>query len=229
MQLSLLPPERPTPSTCNKPRPSLVPENHSSIPGRPLSRMTRLRPLGGVWGLLQLERNVERQSSQRTRELWAHLGALFGFDSVKRKFGQTPPMEWDAALSQLTDAQLNHGLNSVLSSGKQHMPSLPEFIAICRSAREWVNPGKPEQQIVDDRFDRWDVAANQHFLAEVLRAMNRGTPFTPGQTLAYLPWKHAWARDCREDDKGQGVPVETQRLWWDDCMARARAQWEATA
>jgi hypothetical protein len=162
--------------------------------------------------------------------VWGCLGGLFGLDSVRRKFGPLPPPEWDSALHVLSDMQVQHGLSTLLKSGKTYVPTLPEFIGHCRSAREFVNPVSPAQQIEDNRFDKWDIAGNQHFLAEVLRRMHWQKPFTAAETIVYVRWKNAWARDCREEEVGdKGVSIEKQKLWWADVMERARTESEAEA
>ena len=138
-----------------------------------------------------------------------------------RRFGKAPPEEWGSALAQLIDAQLRYGLEQLVKSGRALPPSLPEFLALCRTAREWVNP-VPAPSLEDQRFDKWDMEANQHMLAEVLREAHLRRYFTEAATRILLEWKHAWARDCRDADTGEGVPVEAQRLWWADCLHRAR-------
>lgn len=159
--------------------------------------------------------------------MWGCLSGLFGLDSVRRKFGQLPPPEWDLALAMLSDEQLQYGLTALMKSGKGHCPSLPEFVALSHSAREFYTPPSQAARIEDNRFDKWDIAANQHFLAEVLRRLNLCRPFTQVETPVYVRWKNAWARDCRDDDtQGEGVPIESQRLWWADVMAKAQAECE---
>jgi hypothetical protein len=159
--------------------------------------------------------------ANRTSEIWDRLLGLYGSGLI-RKFGKAPPPEWDNLLAQLSDEQLRHGLAELVKSGRALPPSLPEFLALCRSAREWSAPIPTSVQIEGQRFDNWDIAANQHLFAEILRVANKRQHYTPEATMILVEWKNAWARDCRDHDEGDGVPLEKQKLWWQDCMDRAR-------
>jgi hypothetical protein len=159
--------------------------------------------------------------NNRILDLWDRLLGLYG-SALLRKYGKRPPGEWESVLGVLSDAQLQHGVNELLKSGKGMPPSLPELLALCRSAREWVNPVAP-QQIENQSLDAWAVAANKHMLAFVLQHWRKRVYFDPAQTRILVEWKNAWARDCRDEDAGDGVPVERQREWWQDCVARAKA------
>jgi len=159
--------------------------------------------------------------ASRVTEVWDRLLGLYGSGLIRR-FGKSPPDEWANLLGQLTDMQLRHGLEQLVKSGRAMPPSLPEFLALCRTAKEWAKPIMASAQLEDCSFDKWDREANQHMLAEVLRAAHHRKYFTEEATRTLLEWKHAWARDCRDADQGEGVPRETQKIWWNDCMQRAR-------
>jgi len=145
---------------------------------------------------------------------------MFGADAINRKFGRTPPMEWAAALSYLSELQLRHGLDVLMRSGAEHMPSLPAFLATCRAAREW-NPDPAQAVTGPVAADKWESTANMHLLAHVMKAGAHKSYYDEPQTRILVQLKNAWAEDMRADDRGEGVPVEVQRAAWRDCMDRA--------
>lgn len=163
----------------------------------------------------------------RAAVLWERLGGMYGVDSLMRKFGESPPMEWVSALSAMNDAQMQNGLQQLAKAGSAHLPTLPEFLKACRESREFASP---IPQVTDSRFDPWDIAANHHFLAYLRRCWANGRTFTAPETQVLVTWKNAWARDCREDavrtlEVPHGsMPVEEQMARWRDCMVRAWAQ-----
>jgi hypothetical protein len=166
-----------------------------------------------------MDQGAYSRTPSRAEQLWSHLSGLFGGEALKRKFGMTPPQEWASALSYLTDAQLGHGVEKLMRSGAEHIPSLPQFIAMCKDAREFE--ADSSLKLSGPQFDNWAVAGNNHFLAYVLRAMRRKRHLSEDQTREFVKFKNAWAEDMRADDRGSGVPIEAQKAAWLDCMKRA--------
>ena len=68
--------------------------------------------------------------------------------------------------------------------------------------------------------DNWDVAANKHLLALVVR----GGKFTVELTAALVKWKNKWAQAMREEATSEGVEVSYQREVWDSYMTMARQE-----
>jgi hypothetical protein len=159
----------------------------------------------------------------RAQQVWMHLAGLFGADALKRKFGVSPPPEWESALGDLSDAQLHNGFRRVVKGGSPHVPSLPEFLAACRDSREFAAPLFPEdQQLEDQRFDQWGIAANKHLLAAVMsRALKREGGYTQAQICVLVAAKNAWAQDMRETAEHGEVDVETQKAGWNYRVAHA--------
>jgi len=151
---------------------------------------------------------------------------MFGAETLSRKYGDTPPEDWDLALDSLTGYELQRGIKRLINSGLQNLPSLPQFLKFCRDVGgtgdydgdDWGHI--PPPQLTHFEGDKWDIASNFHFFRIVFEAKGR---FKPGELDSLLRFKHAWAQDCREADKGDGVPVSLQKQWWADCMARGRA------
>jgi hypothetical protein len=185
-------------------------------------------------------------------EVWRRFAGMFGADAVARKYGAEIPPEWHAMLSRLNEHQVARGVRMLAYSGKGHVPSLPEFVKLCRDAehdRE-VNdrPALPAPDAVAG--DLWDSAANQHLLGYVTRQSKAGVHYCSDQmrlgniaaaqpdqetrelTAPLVKWKHEWANDCREFvDPTTGEigkpPIETQKQWWGEYMLRAEKDVEA--
>lgn len=126
------------------------------------------------------------------------------------------------ALARLTDAQIRNGIEALLSSGLDHVPTLPQFITLCRSAREYANPLTP--RIEAPQMNRWMMSANRHLLGYIAHHSHGKCFFDAGQTRILVEAKNAWAEDMQADDAndGKGIPVAIQRKAWDECMANAR-------
>jgi hypothetical protein len=145
---------------------------------------------------------------------------MFGVDSLKRKYGLKPPDEWEASLSHLTDAQIRNGVDKLLKSGTEHMPSLPQFVAMCHQAREFEDRSDLPR-LAGPKLDKWATAANLHLLDFVRTRAASRQHFDASATRILLEHRSAWAEDMRADDKGDGVPAEKQRKAWDECMGYA--------
>jgi hypothetical protein len=145
---------------------------------------------------------------------------MFGADALNRKFGKQPPREWEALLSHLTDAQLRHGMGTLAKSGAEHIPSLPQFIAMCRQAREFENFGDLPR-IAPKMANNWTLTANRHLFAYILKCGALRRYFDEAETKILVAFKNAWAEDMAVDDKGQGIAITAQEAAWADCMERA--------
>jgi hypothetical protein len=148
---------------------------------------------------------------------------LFGADALKRKFGAEPPPEWEAALSDLSDAQLHNGFRRVVKGGSAHVPSLPEFLAACRDSREFAAPlFADDQRIEDQRFDQWGIAANKHLLAQIMRrVLARSGGYNEVETRKLVAAKNQWAQDMRETAEHGQVDIETQKGMWEYRVSHA--------
>jgi hypothetical protein len=155
---------------------------------------------------------------------------LYG-DSLLRKFGPEPPDEWAAAWTQVNEHQLARGMRRLLFSGKGHAPTLPEFMKLCRSiGNDEFDDGSSSAPALPNPSnwtgDAWDIEANHHFLAYVMRRVLAKQSISQRELPAFLTMKAAWARDCREyidEATGEiGKPsIAEQKLWWADVMNTA--------
>ena len=105
--------------------------------------------------------------------------------------------------------------------GSEHIPSLPQFIALCHQAREFEDrsdlPRLPAPQ-----FGKWEAEANRHLLNFVLKCGGGKMYFDEPATRILLEHKRAWVEDMTTDDHGAGVAVEQQQAAWEEAMHR---QW----
>ena len=71
-------------------------------------------------------------TQSRADIVWRHLAQMFGGDSLARKFGEAPPEDWARLLGRLSEHELSRGLRRLAGSGRAHVPTLPEFLRMCR-------------------------------------------------------------------------------------------------
>lgn len=165
-------------------------------------------------------------SHQRANQVWDRLLGCFG-DSLIRKFDETPPQEWIAAINSLNDYQLQQGMRRMLFSGKAHPPALPEFVKLCRTVGHLDDI--PDQRPVanlprighDDAFDKWDIAANNRLLSYVLTQGTKHRYFDPPQTRILVALKNRWADLMRESVVDDDVPKADQEAAWIECIRMA--------
>lgn len=146
----------------------------------------------------------------RATEIWRRLGGMFGADAVTRKFGQTPPPEWQAMLSRLKDFEVDRGIRRLAYSGKSHVPSLPEFTKLCRMVADDdvdEGPRPPSLPAPEGKFDGWDVRGNDRFLKYI------------GHHLVenFRPWGEAWTGEHAECTK---IAVRYKNAWTQDMRER---------
>lgn len=69
--------------------------------------------------------------------------------------------------------------------------------------------------------DNWDIQANNHMLALVLRATLAKRKLSPFETRIYVAFKNRWAQIMRESEVNDGVPASDQKHCWQECMRMA--------
>lgn len=187
----------------------------------------------------------------KAAEVWKRLAGMFGAEALARKYGEEIPDEWTAMLGKLTEFQVGRGVRMLAFSGKQHVPSLPEFVKLCRDAehdREFQT--KPTLPAPDDGIDKWAVEANRHLLKYITTRVSKdpkclGEPATReamqdparshlqncdadprfvGNMHILVAYKNRWAGLVRELDVGEGVSEKEQQDLWANCMREAEAQ-----
>lgn len=190
-------------------------------------------------------------SADRAGSVWVRFVGMFGGDAVRRRYGDTAPVEWVAMLARLTDYELERGMRRLVYSGRGHVPSLPEFVKLCRTIGQADDisegPQAPQLPAPDnDHFDVWGIAANRHLLAYVLERTPRRTrryapdwtsrggtvhpgPETIERTAILVKWKNEWADRMRAIADDHGVDAADQRDIWANCMTLAENEIDALA
>lgn len=172
----------------------------------------------------------------RCADLWQRLIGLFGADAMRRKFGDKPPPEWISMIARLSDFELQRGMRRLVYSGKAHVPSLPEFVKLCRNigAGDDVEDG-PRAPILpvseDWKGDEWDDRANRRFMGYLFRtgkaaAKVYGEGRYLGHTLGVsvhpsraarnrflLIGKQAWSHEMRHCTLGERTQQYADLLW----------------
>src|SRR6185295_4106792 len=193
------------------------------------------------------------QNSQPSKatEVWRRFAGMFGREAVARKYGEEIPDEWHAMLGKLTEFQVGRGVRMLAYSGKQHVPSLPEFVKLCRDAehdREFQS--KPALPAPDGGFDQWAIAGNRQLMRYITTKLAEKSKFLgePATREAMqdperdhlanadahpdfvrrvqllVAYKNRWVSLVRELDVGEGVDPKEQEALWGNCMREAEAQ-----
>lgn len=188
----------------------------------------------------------------RAAEVFRRLIGMFGRDSVARKYGEGIPDEWHAMMLRLNEHQVQRGVRMLAYSGKSHVPSLPEFVKLCRDAehdRELSDrPALPNPAAAVG--DNWTHSANLHLLGYITREVS-AKPQRYGHGPSYeamtdrarvndkildaspefvacvqvlVSYKNGWAQDMRDESAEASPTIERQQAYWAECMARAEAQ-----
>lgn len=92
-----------------------------------------------------MNRTYQSPEASRTADLWRRFIGCFGGDAVHRKYGDGIPPEWTGVVAQLTDAQLEKGVKRMVYNGVGHLPSLPEFVKLCRSVSREYDEGPQKE------------------------------------------------------------------------------------
>lgn len=93
--------------------------------------------------------------SLRTRKLWRSMTDLFGARWLE-SYGPEPSPLWANQIEQLDDLQVKRALQTILKSGAQHPPTLPEFLAYARNERVSAPAiSEPETSREERAAGRW--------------------------------------------------------------------------
>ncbi len=143
-------------------------------------------------------------------ELWNRFAGLFGGDAIERKFGAKPPVEWEVMVGRLKPFELERGMRRLVYSGKSYVPSLPEFVKLCRTVggTDDVDDGpKPPALPAPEQFtgDDWDAIASQHLLAYTMRVL-REQPRKYGRSASYLVMRSMGPKDIKANPNADASP-----------------------
>jgi hypothetical protein len=160
--------------------------------------------------------------------LWRRLAELFGADALARKFGDTPPETWVVAVDALNEFQLERGMRRLVYGGKSIVPTLPEFLRMCREVggTEWTEAdglrAPPSHRIEQQPMPRWMREANIHLIAYITRRGAAGFCYHGEEEVQPLyKAKNAWADDMLQAELDGNLPRDNGRQWWDGAMRYA--------
>lgn len=179
----------------------------------------------------------------RADSLWRRFAGMFGAEALARKYGDSPPPEWRVSLDRLKDFELERGMRRLVYSGKPHIPSLPEFLRLCREvggddhASADARQMPPSRQLAQQPVPRWSEQANIHLLGHISRQARKRVYYATQELIQPLiEAKNAWAEDMREAETEGRLPADNGREWWDYAIGNAeravelvRAQQRAAA
>lgn len=161
-------------------------------------------------------------------ELWSVLCGCFGSDAMARKFGKTPPPEWRDLIGGLKPYELSRGVRRLGYSGKRDVPSLPEFLKLCRAVSDEAD-GPISQPLALEApeghgFDRWEQFGNLKLLRHVTQGIPLGRRYDRDATMVLVEQKRLWAQEMREAAAENALPADGDDTWWADRMRRAEEQ-----
>lgn len=168
-------------------------------------------------------------SIDRANQLWRHLAGLFGADSLERKFGKSPPAEWAGLLRTVNDFELQRGIRRMSFSGKSHIPTLPEFLRMCREVggEQFSDADAkaipPSHQLEQKPQPRWMREANLHLLAHITRQAGKRVFYNAADTQPLIEAKNAWAENMLEAEQVGTLPADNGAEWWQYAVANAEA------
>jgi hypothetical protein len=172
------------------------------------------------------------QSSPQSQatEVWRRFAGMFGADSLERKFGDTIPDEWVAMISKLNGYQVQRGIRQLAYSGKAHVPSLPEFVKLCRDAEHDPKPTPVHPALTHDAEPNiWVVAGNKRLLGHITRRIpeslhcygHRSHLSFAENINTLVAMKNRWVELMQAAATDDGVPPDEQNQCWNECMKQA--------
>jgi len=164
-------------------------------------------------------------------EVWRRFSGMFGADAVERKYGRTIPDEWHAMLGRLNDFQVQRGIRQLAYSGKPHVPSLPEFVKLCRDAEHDIRPPTVHPALAAPEWDRWLLAGNRRLMRYITTRIpkdplvygHRDEPAFASNVMALVAMKNRWVEIMQVSAGPDGVPPDEQNGCWANCMREAEA------
>lgn len=173
----------------------------------------------------------------RAQEVWERLSGCFG-DALERKFGNSPPDEWRAAIGSLSDYDIDRGIRRLIYSGKTHPPSLPEFMKLCRTVGHADDvPDRIVHQmhpaLEGPQMGPWELLGNRRLLKYITTKVpanpsrygdprnNGADPKFRANVLTLVAHKNRWVDVMLASATDDGVPIVEQDDCWNACMSQA--------
>jgi hypothetical protein len=154
----------------------------------------------------------------RANTIWKHFAGMFGADALERKFGKSPPPEWNAMLLRLKEFEIDRGLRRLAYSGKPHVPSLPEFTKLCRAIGDAsIEEGHAKPALPNPGTfagDGWDIAGNMRLLKHITTVLPKNSKLL-GEVLPCVAGpKGQWlSRPSAQQVASTAVLVDHKKAW----------------
>lgn len=148
------------------------------------------------------------------------LAELFG--AIDKPLGEATREAFWKGLAKMTLLEFSRCRDLLLDEFSQGEAPRKFGVPDIWAAKKRLRASAPETPKTDDwHGDDWDIAANNHLMAVVMRAMLAKRVYTPEETRTLVAYKNRWSQLMRESDTGQGVPPNEQRDCWRECMRMA--------
>jgi hypothetical protein len=156
--------------------------------------------------------------SDRATALWRRFAGIFGHETLARKYGDTPPEEWSISIDRLAHHELERGMKRLMRSGKVTVPSLPEFLRMCREVGSDQYPDEnrvPLANRLERQQPRWDREGCIHLL-NYIRTQAGARVYYLGHdsTQPLVDAKNNWAQDMRDAEQAGALPADNGKQWW---------------
>lgn len=164
--------------------------------------------------------------ASKAEALWKRMAEMFGAETLARKYGDTAPETWITAIERLNQFELERGMRRLVYGGKSYIPTLPEFLRMCREigGEQWSevdNPRVPAARHLEHKPQpRWDREGNEHLLGYLSR---RDSARNRLDVMPLVAAKNAWAEDMRDAEMAGNLPADNGREWWEVTMRHAEA------
>lgn len=159
----------------------------------------------------------------RANKIWKHFAGMFGSDAVERKYGSTPPPEWEVMLRRLNDFEIDRGVKRLAYSGKAHVPTLPEFTRMCREIGGEYDEGPKKLALPAPVFsgDVYDTAANQRLLKFIMTLLAKdptalGRVLPCKRVITDKTFSHLETQPSDQQEWATGVLVAYKKAWAQD-------------
>jgi hypothetical protein len=181
-------------------------------------------------------------------EVWRRFAGMFGADALERKYGREIPQEWAAMCIRLNDYQIQRGIRQL--AYRAHVPSLPEFVKLCRDAEHDIRPPQQHPALARDEdpsMDPWGLLANRR-LMQYISTVVSANPQRYGRPASWegmkaskepnadaspefihaigilVAFKNRWADLMRAAATADGVLIADQEAAWNAGMRMAEQE-----
>lgn len=166
-------------------------------------------------------------------QLWGRFADMYGGETLKRRYGPTPPEAWREVVNSLPQRELVRAVRRLTHGGNPHLPTLPEFVKLAKGVGEDFESAKPMDALPNPNsagtWDPWALKGNEHLMGYVTRNYRRFGGISPAEgefiTRTLVVAKNRWVETmllADEEDRQDGG-----KAVWDSLMRQAEADIES--